>query len=176
MSLSPALGSCSEWGDDGSGSFGAGSAGCEAPGRLRVPLALGFLQSLPVFSCLKRGKGMEFVFDAANPAKEMMLPAVPCGFQFDFFLFSLLFLPQHPSVRAGGAHGCEHEQSLHGGDGQAQELREPEAVSAKPLGRLCLGQGLAAGSLMFVTASAAQQVSAQEKWAQSSTGTLRFPS
>lgn len=60
--LSPALGSCSEWGGDWFGSSGDGCAGCEAPGRLRIPLALGFLQSLPGPSCLKRGKGLGFAF------------------------------------------------------------------------------------------------------------------
>lgn len=113
-----------------------------------------------------------------------MVPAVPCGFQFDFFLFSLPFFPQHSAVRAGGAHRCEHEQSLHGGDGQTQELREPEAVSAKPRGQAVPGAALGWWLLAVPDSTccagsatpAAQQVSAQEKWAQISTGTLGFPS
>lgn len=112
----------------------------------------------------------------------MVVPAVPCGFQFDFFLSP--FPLQHPAVRAGGAHRCEHEQSLHGGDGPTQELREPEAVSAKPPGQgvhgAALGRGLLDVSNSTCCAgcaiSAAQQVSAQEKRAQISSGTLRFPS
>lgn len=101
------------------------------------------------------------------------------GSRLIFFSFPL----QHPAVRAGGAHGCEHEQSVHGGDGPAQELREPEAVSASPRGQGERGAGIAwwllGGSDSTCSAGsaipAAQQVSAREKWAQISTGTLRFP-
>lgn len=103
------------------------------------------------------------------------------GPSLTFFSFASPFPLQHPAVRAGGAHGCEHEQSLHRGDGQNQELREPEAVSPTHPGQGGHGAGLGWRLLGVSIRScsaipAAQQACAQEKSAQISTGTLRFPS
>lgn len=150
---------------------------------LRVPLALGFLQGLPGPSCLERGRGVEFAFVLELQQIQQRrgwFQLYLVGPSLTFSSFASPFPLQHPAVRAGGAHRCEHEQSLHGGDGQAQELREPEAVSVTPLGR---GHGAGLGwRLLDVSDStcsafpAAQQVCAQEKSAQISIGTLRFPS
>lgn len=64
--------------------------GVMLPAELMFPLGLGFLHGLPVPCSLERGGSCICFWAAVNPAKQMMVPAVPCDFQFDSFLSPFL--------------------------------------------------------------------------------------